>query len=165
MQEGIYDEARIEVVPKESVCGKPYPFKVLDLMTVKKEELFFTEKWESTLDKDIDMLDGFLVWFDNHFNTHHDEPAPAAEVTPEEWNKQKQGNVAFSTGPFTTPTHWKQGYLLMPPDDSRKDLKAGTKVTGEIIYTAAEDNARALTVGVKWAINDQGTKSRAWKMK
>ncbi|KAI6780304.1 Ribosomal protein arginine N-methyltransferase-like protein [Emericellopsis cladophorae] len=165
MQEGIYDEARIEVVPKESVCGKPYPFKVLDLMTVKKEELFFTEKWESTLDKDIDMLDGFLIWFDNHFNTNHDEPAPAPEVTPEEWNKQKQGNVAFSTGPFTTPTHWKQGYLLMPPDDSRKDLKAGTKLTGEIIYTAAEDNARALTVGAKWAINDQEMKSRSWKMK
>jgi len=163
MQEGIYDEARIEVMPKSSVCGTPYPFKVLDLRTVKKEELSFTAKWESSIEHDIDMLDGFVIWFDNHFAT--DESMPEPWTTAEEWVKRKPGNVALPTGPFTTPTHWKQGFLLMPPDDSHKDLKSSTKLTGEVTYSVLEDNERALSISTKWSIDGQELRSRSWKMK
>ena len=165
MQEGIYDEARIDVMPKTSVCGKPYPFKVLDLRTVKKEELSFTAKWESSLEHSIDMLDGFLIWFDNHFATEADEPVPEPETTVEEWTKKKQGNVALSTGPFTTPTHWKQGFLLLPPEDSHKDLPSSTKFSGEVTYSVLEENARALSVSTNWSVDGKEPKSRSWKMK
>lgn len=165
MQEAIYDEARIEIMPKTSVCGRPYPFKLLDLRTVKKEELSFTAKWESKLDRDIDMLDGFLIWFDNQFATSADEALPQPETTAEEWTKKKLGNVAFSTGPFTTPTHWKQGFLLMPPDDSQKDISAESTISGEVVFSVLEDNARALSLETKWSVNGQEQKSRSWKMK
>lgn len=165
MQEGIYDEARVEVVPKDAVCGKPFPFKLLDLRTVTKEELSFSAKWSSTLERDVDMLDGYLIWFDNQFSTTPDEAIPEPETTAEEWTKKKLGNVALPTGPFTTPTHWKQGLLLMPPDDSLKNLTASTQLSGEVKYNVLEENARAISVGISWAVNDQPAQSRSWKMK
>lgn len=165
MQEGIYDEARIEVMPKTSVCGKPYPFKVLDLRTVNQADLSFTATWESSLEREIDMLDGFLVWFDNHFATAADATVPEPETTAEEWAKKKLGNVALSTGPFTTPTHWKQGFLLMPPEDSHKNLSNATTISGEVTYSVLEENARALSVSTKWSINGRESRSRSWKMK
>merc|ERR1712000_335936 len=165
MQEGIYKEARIEVLPKEAVCGKPFPFKVLDLRTVKKEDLSFTAMWETSLTKDVDMLDGFVIWFDNHFAITPDAPLPSPETTVDEFRKQKQGNAALPTGPFDTPTHWKQGYLLMPPDDAHKDLKASTKISGDVTYAVAEDNDRALTLKSSWSIDGKESKKRSWKMK
>ena len=165
MQEGIYDEARMEVMPKSSVCGSPYPFKVLDLHTVRAEDLSFTVDWNSQLDRNIDMLDGFLIWFDNHFATSRDQPPPSPETTTDAWTKQKLGNVGLSTSPFTTPTHWKQGFLLMPPDDARKDLAASTKINGKVTYAALEDNARALSISVGWSIDEQARGEQSWKMK
>ena len=165
MQEGIYNEARVEVMPKSSICGKPYPFKVLDLRTVKKEELSFTAKWESSLECPIDMLDGFVIWFDNHFAAAADEPVPEPETTAEQWTKKKLGNVVLSTSPFTTPTHWKQGFLLMPPKDSHKALPSSTTISGEVTYSVLEENARALSVSTTWSINGGKPESRSWKMK
>ncbi|CAH0043952.1 unnamed protein product [Clonostachys solani] len=165
MQEGIYDEARVEVLPKESICGKPYPFKVLDLRTVTKQDLSFTAKWESSLTKDIDELDGFAIWFDNFFATSADEPVPEAETLPDTFAKQKPGNVGFSTGPFDTPTHWKQGLLLINPDGSYKDLAAQTKLAGEVTYAVLEENKRALSIGTTWNLNGEKPRTQSWKMK
>ena len=58
MQEGMYEEARVEVMPAKSICGKPFPFKALDLYKVNKADLSFTAKWKSALERDIDQLDG-----------------------------------------------------------------------------------------------------------
>lgn len=165
MQEGIYDEARIEVMPKSSICGQPYPFKVLDLHTVQKEELSFTSQWKTQLDQKIDMLDGFLIWFDNHFATSRDQSLPSPDTTAEAWAKQKPGNAALSTGPFTTPTHWKQGLLLMPPDSAHKDLDVSTAIEGKVKFAVLEENERALSISVEWSVNEQQPGRRSWKMK
>ncbi|KAJ6787477.1 hypothetical protein PWT90_02701 [Aphanocladium album] len=162
MQERIYDEARILTMPPAAVCGEPYPFRVLDLHTVKPEELVFTAEWESKITGDVDSLDGFLIWFDNFFANCRDDKLPKPQMTPENFVKQKPGYVAFTTGPFGKETHWKQGLLLQPP----AQLKAAQpKLAGKIIFSALEENARALNIQMTWAEEGQSEQSRLWKLK
>ncbi|KAL6858652.1 S-adenosyl-L-methionine-dependent methyltransferase [Trichoderma novae-zelandiae] len=166
MQEGIFDEVRVEALSTKSLNGEPYPFKVLDLHTVKPEELSFTAKWESRLSQPSEGLDGFLIWFDNFFATSRDEPVPEPFTTPEDFVKAKQGNVAFTTGPSGTVTHWKQGLLLVPQETAPSKLPE--TVSGQVTFAALEDNARALNIDVTCSAEGQATASQekkwSWKL-
>jgi predicted RNA methylase len=164
MQEGIYDEARVNTMPPTSVCGEAFPFKVLDLHTVKTEDLSFTSEWKSTLTRKVDGIDGFLIWFDNFFATTSADPVPEASTTPEDFVRRKNGNVAFTTGPYGKETHWRQGLLLAPPEDSTGELEASTEISGQISFSVLEENKRALMIGTSWSVNGQ-EKSRKWKLK
>ncbi|KAJ4211433.1 Ribosomal protein arginine N-methyltransferase rmt3 [Fusarium solani] len=164
MQEGIYEEARVEAMPQSAVCGEPYPFKVLDLHTVKAEDLQFTAKWSSKLTREVERVDGFLIWFDNFFTTARNDPVPPPETTPETWDKTKQGGVAFTTGPSGTVTHWKQGLLLAPPEE-KPSAKSPTSLSGEITFLAAEDNARALTLKTSWTDAEGESRQHSWQLK
>ncbi|KAI5456267.1 S-adenosyl-L-methionine-dependent methyltransferase [Mariannaea sp. PMI_226] len=164
MQEGIYDEARIEAMPENSVCGEPYPFKVLDLHTIKSSDLQFTAAWESQLSRKVDAVDGFLIWFDNFFATSRSEPVPPPATTPKIWNEKARGRVAFTTGPHGTVTHWKQGLLLVQPDENAA-ASSPASLSGEITFAAAEDNARALVLKVSWANPGGPRKSQSWELK
>lgn len=162
MQERIYDEARILTMPPAAVCGKPHPFRVLDLHTVKSEDLVFTANWESELTREIESLDGFLIWFDNFFVNSRADKLPDSYTTPEEFLKQKPGYVAFTTGPYGKETHWKQGLLLQPPTELKTPQP---KLAGKIVFSALEENARALDIQVTWAEEGQKEQSRLWKLK
>lgn len=169
MQEGIFDEVRVEALPKNSLCGEPYPFKVLDLHTVKPEELSFTAKWQSRLLRQPDGLDGFLIWFDNFFATSRAEPVPPPETTPEVFEKAKQGNVAFTTGPSGIVTHWKQGLLLVPQESTPSSLALPEAISGQITFAPLEENARALRVDVTCVpegqpAGSQEEKKWSWKL-
>ncbi|KAM5345581.1 hypothetical protein ACJ41O_011442 [Fusarium nematophilum] len=163
MQEGIYDEARIEAMPQSSVCGEPYPFKVLDLHTIKAKDLEFTAKWSSNLTRQVEGVDGFLIWFDNFFTTSRSEPVPPAETTPESWDKKAQGGVAFTTGPAGTVTHWKQGLLIAPQESTT--AKSPSSLSGEITFMAAGDNARALVLKTSWTDSEGGSRTHSWQLK
>lgn len=165
MQEGIYDDARVETMPKDSVCGAPFPFKVLDLHSITPADLHFTSKWKSQLNREVDEIDGFLVWFDNFFTTSRSDPVPPAETTPENWSAKSQGSIAFSTGPFGTETHWKQGLLLNPPDAPHCQISLPYELSGEITFAADEGNARALRLDASWAGPTGATTKRSWKLK
>ncbi|KAF4977523.1 hypothetical protein FZEAL_5957 [Fusarium zealandicum] len=164
MQEDIYEEARVEAMPKSALCGEPYPFKVLDLHTVKTEELQFTAKWSSNLNREVEAIDGFLIWFDNFFTTSRSDPVPPPETTPETWDKKSQGGVAFTTGPSGTVTHWKQGLLIAPPE-YKPSGKSPRSLSGEITYEAAETNARALTLKTSWTDSEGGSRECSWQLK
>ncbi|UNI19728.1 Type I protein arginine methyltransferase [Purpureocillium takamizusanense] len=165
MQEGIYDEARIETMPGSSVCGTPFPFKTLDLGSVKPEELVFTADWHSDLNRPVDDIDGFLVWFDNFFATSRHEPIPPPPTTPDAWVAKKSGNVAFTTAPDGFETHWKQGLLLAEPRDSPMSSPRGTRVSGKITFKVLEENARALTIDAAWGVAGRPERSQSWKLK
>ncbi|KAH6610974.1 s-adenosylmethionine-dependent methyltransferase superfamily domain-containing [Trichoderma cornu-damae] len=169
MQEGIFDEVKVEALPKSSLCGEPYPFKTLDLRTIKPQDLSFTAGWESRLLRQPDGLDGFLIWFDNFFATSSDEPMPDPEMTPDVWAKAKQGNVAFTTGPSGIVTHWKQGLLLVPPENPLSRSALPDAISGQIAFAALEENARALRIDVTCSAKDgsaggQGEKNWSWKL-
>jgi protein arginine N-methyltransferase 3 len=164
MQEGIYNEARILNMPESSICGEPWPFKVLDLHTATTDDLVFTAGWQSTISRKIDGVDGFLIWFDNFFATSRTDPVPPPETTPERFMNQKAGYVAFTTGPFGKETHWKQGFLLQPSAELTGG-KGFPKISGLVTFSALKENARALDIEVSWSEENQKVNKRSWKLK
>ncbi|KJZ72051.1 hypothetical protein HIM_08612 [Hirsutella minnesotensis 3608] len=164
MQEGVYEEVRIESMPRSSICGEPYPFKTFDLHITQKEDLVFTADWASSLTRKVDNIDGFLIWFDIFFGTSRSELPPMPNTTPEEFNAQKPEYVAFTTGPDNTATHWKQGLLLAAPCASPSELPQGVPVSGNVSFSVLEENCRALKIDVSWATADQKS-NQSWELK
>lgn len=168
MQAGIWDDVRVLHWPKNTVVGKPAGFKLLDLYTIKAEDLTFTAKWSSTLTEDIDALDGFLVWFDNFFAPTRDQPGVDADAVAEEWAKGDKDRVAFTTGPFGDDTHWKQGFLMVKYADGESPvaLKKGDVVEGDITFEPPADMPRGLIIKTDWTVPGAETKrSQSWNMR
>lgn len=170
MQTGIYADARVLHMPQETVVGRPAAFKLLDHYTCKTEDLSFTAPYATKLTKDIDNLDGFLVWFDTFFAPARDahETDVVLDSVADEWKLvDKESRVAFTTGPFNTETHWKQGLLLCKPETPKEGaekkytkMKKDDEVKGDITFEAAGDNARALKLKITW-----NGKAESWALK
>jgi protein arginine N-methyltransferase 3 len=164
MQEGIYDEVRVQAMPKSSLCGGAYPFRVLDLYSVRPEDLFFTVEWETELGSDTDDIDGFLIWFDNFFCPSRLEPVPEPRVTPDTWAVGSPGHVAFTTGPDGPETHWKQSLLLTGSHQPSNETTSCSHLSGRVTFSAATDNARALSLRLDWS-RGQEERSQSWELK
>ncbi|KAJ0163419.1 Ribosomal protein arginine N-methyltransferase rmt3 [Colletotrichum tanaceti] len=166
MKAGIYDEARIEIMPEDCICGTPSQISYIDLHTVKIEDLDFEAEWKSTLSKDIPSLDGFLIWFDIFFTTSRKDAIPAGlQVKAGETSVTRPGEVAFTTGPSGPDTHWKQGFLMSKYLEENIGAKAGDEVSGRIVFKAPENNPRALTISNTWTAPAQETKTQMWKLR
>jgi predicted RNA methylase len=166
MQEGIYDEVRVEHMPEQSICGTGHPFKMLDLHRISVDDLVFKVNWNSKFLRNVDEIDGFTIWFDMFFGQSREEEAPQADMTIEKWTKQSQGNVGFTTSAFGTATHWKQGLLVAPPQEGAKAAwKASDVMSGEVEFSILEENARALGIEISWSGESQGSHKRPWKLK
>lgn len=163
MQENIYDEVRVQVMPSKVVCGTASPFRCLDLYKVTAEELVFTAEWTSQLTRQVDNLTGFLIWFDNFFAGSTSAYMPSPDETPETWKKQT-GDIAFTTGPFGKETHWRQGIMILPPSESAA-LESGTKLSGTVTFATADSNKRALELEIGWSANDSKLATRKWGLK
>ncbi|OTB04603.1 hypothetical protein M426DRAFT_153207 [Hypoxylon sp. CI-4A] len=189
MQTGIYDEARVlswplppdsssaasiftpdsnpDATKTTTIPGPPSAFKLLDLYQTQVSDLSFTAPFATRLARDIDALDGFLVWFDMFFApTRHDSAAnTAVELSSraDEWAAaDPQNRIAFTTGPHGKYTHWNQGLLLCKPDkkSGSEQLRKGAEIKGEITFSIPEDHARGLALTVSW----NGNKSQRWAL-
>lgn len=182
MQTGIYDDARVlqwavslppfsastassssdaDKSGSNTIVGPPSAFKLLDLYTVNTPDLSFTAPFASTLARDVDAVDGFLVWFDMFFAPTRDSSRHAVDLTStaNEWARaDPQDRVAFTTGPYGKETHWKQGLLLTKGE---KERKKGEEIKGEITFSIPEDHARGLSLKVTWG---EG-KKQTWALK
>ncbi|KPI40608.1 Ribosomal protein arginine N-methyltransferase rmt3 [Cyphellophora attinorum] len=89
-------------------------------------------------------LEGFVLWFDTPFATSRQSGLPVSS----KW-------LTLSTGPYTTPTHWQQGVLLIDDNHHKTDLLAldeGDEVTGTISYRKQkEEGSRGLDIEVSWS--------------
>ncbi|KAI2611570.1 S-adenosyl-L-methionine-dependent methyltransferase [Hypoxylon fragiforme] len=163
-----------------TIPGPASAFKLLDLYQAQTADLSFTAPFSSTLTRDIDALDGFLLWFDIFFSPTRDDAATIVSQSSraDEWARQDpQNRVAFTTGPHAQETHWKQGLLLCKPEKSKnkksnqegekKDgegevdnsttqptpsspTKRGDEIKGEITFSIPEDHARGLAMTITW---------------
>ncbi|WYZ37427.1 hypothetical protein EsH8_II_000933 [Colletotrichum jinshuiense] len=166
MKAGIYDEARIEIMPEDCICGTPSQISYIDLHTVKIEDLDFEAQWKSTLTKDVSSLDGFLTWFDIFFTTSRKDTIPAGlQVKAGETSVSRPGEVSFTTGPSGPDTHWKQGFLMSKYLEENIGVKSGAEVSGRIVFKAPENNPRALTISNTWTAPSQDTKTQQWKLR
>ncbi|KAK4154137.1 S-adenosyl-L-methionine-dependent methyltransferase [Chaetomidium leptoderma] len=162
MQAGIYTDVKMTVMPKDAVCGTAHAFRMLDLHTAKVEDLVFEDKWQTTLSDKVEALDGFLVWFDCFFAESRTE-AVEPSLTAKEWAAAGRERVAFTTGPFDTATHWRQGLYLIDKGKAKEiEVGPGKKLAGEIRYAIQEDHARGLSIRVTWGLEDADKQSQTW---
>lgn len=126
MQAGIYDDSQVLYMPANTLCAEPFPFLQLDLHSTTVRDLVFKRKWQCTLSKDIDSLDGFLIWFDAFFMpSRNDKVSESAKA--EEWAQQQQKGSAFTTGPYGKETHWRQGVFFVNNTVDGPGYQKGTK--------------------------------------
>lgn len=164
MQAGIHEEILILDMPPETICGEPFPFLQLNLYTARAKDLVFTTKWKSTLSKNIDSLDGFMIWFDSFFMPSRDDIVPRLSKA-EDWPKNVNKGVAFTTGPNGKPSHWKQGVMLIDNIKAQSGPRnAGQGITAEIVFAVPERNLRGLKISMKWSINGESEKSQSWEL-
>ncbi|KAK9426340.1 putative Methyltransferase domain-containing protein [Seiridium unicorne] len=167
MQSGIWDEVRVLHWPKDTVCGQPAGFKLLDLYTIKTEDLTFTAKWKSQLTQDVDAFDGLLIWFDNFFAPSRESQAVNVQSVADEWAKKDKDRIAFTTGPFNSETHWKQGLLLFKYKEGETSaLKKDDVIEGDITFAPPEDMPRGLIIKSSWSVESQDKKhTQSWDMR
>lgn len=163
MLEGIFEEALVRTVPASSIAGDSSIFLTLPLHTITVEELSFLKEFQVTLDKDIDALDGWAIWFDIFFMPSRDSTIPDDAVPSE---MKKKGIVSFTTGPHDTETHWQQGIALI--DYGKKQptpLKKGQTITGKIGYQKNTERVRGLDLTIEWDAQENGKGSQHWLVK
>lgn len=166
MQEGMLKEVRVQTMPADCLCGTASTY-ALDLYHAKVEDLTFRAGWESKLTRDVDNVDGFLIWFDNYFAATRQEGHELIEAAADDWEAaRKDGSNAFTTGPHRKETHWKQVLMLVEDKDGheRKALKAGEQIEGTLSYSAPEDHARGLLIKVEWDGLPNAEKSQVWAL-
>lgn len=164
MQAGIYDDARMLVMPEKTIAGTASMFKHLDLHTIKVEDLVFTADWKSVISEDAESLDGFLVWFDIYFGTSRTSQIEPVNASSQAWIASGKDRVAFTTGPFGKPTHWMQCLLLDKAHSKVLTETEAREVNGELSFITADDNPRALTLRVKWT-RDAKQQQQSWALR
>ncbi|OAX81802.1 hypothetical protein ACJ72_03857 [Emergomyces africanus] len=160
----IYDEALVRYIqkPEETIIAKASPFLQLPLHTITVEELTFIKSFETTLNTDVDALDGWAVWFDIFFMPSRTSKV-AEDAVP--GDLKKEGFVAFSTGPFDTETHWQQGvFLINRHKRPARPLKKGQVIKGHVEYRKKDDGSRLLDIGIDWDIEGVESGRQEWSL-
>ncbi|KAF2228624.1 S-adenosyl-L-methionine-dependent methyltransferase [Viridothelium virens] len=150
MMEGVHEDVVVRRVEPEVVVGRSQAFKLLELRTIRKEDLTFMENFEVELDRDIDALDGWAIWFDTFFLTSPYE-AIDGEARAEKWGSRVDGSNAFTTGPDGRETHWQSGFMAIDHVRSPgQPLQKGQKINGSVEYRRRKDNERELEIEMAW---------------
>lgn len=170
MLEGLLKDVRVQYVPGEALAGSASTY-ALDLYKCTVADLSFRVKWTSTLSRDVECVDGFVIWFDNYFaTTRKSEPEPELiHASAADWQAQRgDGSVAFTTAPTAKDTHWKQGFLMIEEAADGKDKmlprKKGDEIEGHLTFSIAEENARGLDVKVEWEGLPNAQHAQTWSL-
>jgi len=176
MAEDLYDEAIIDVVGPETLLSAPYPVKDLLLGEITTKQLNFSSPFTlvSTAPKRT-KINSLILYFDTFF-TGTGGPVPAgtqvkfvregeahlAELWPvggkpapqrrPSVSHRKEKVTSFSTGPQSTPTHWKQTLFMLKEPIWASE---GTKVTGTFYCHKSDDNSRELNVELHYSVHTE----------
>ncbi|KAJ2919153.1 hypothetical protein MD484_g1262, partial [Candolleomyces efflorescens] len=137
MSEGLYDEAIIDVLGPETVLSTPYTIKDLILKDITIRQLDFSTPFTLvSTSEQRSKISAFVLYFDTYFTVSGNPVPPETQVrnikegeviVAEVWpvgNKsapqrrqsqsgRKEKITSFSTGPQSTPTHWKQTIFML----------------------------------------------------
>ena len=158
MMEKVHEDVLVRRVEPEAVVGDSVVFKALPLHTVRRDDLTFVEKFGVQLDRDVDALDGWVVWFDTFFLTSPDA-AISEEARAEEWGAKLDGSNAFTTGPYGKETHWQSAFMAVDHVKSTgQPLKKGQQINGLVGYRRRQDNDRELDITISWDVASSAEK-------
>jgi len=124
MRDPILDEAHVEVVPAASVASDPATVHSLDINTCSVKDTEFTTDFSLVISRDCE-LTAIVGYFDTFFDLKE--------------------SVMFSTGPCSTPTHWKQTVFYLP---NKMAVVAGQTLNCRIVCKRMKTDARALKVAL-----------------
>jgi protein arginine N-methyltransferase 3 len=142
---GVFD------VPSSALGGSPALFYQLDLRKIMVKDLDFTVSFTTTLNSNVTSLEGFTIWFDTFFAS----PGKSQDVNAIDvgkWDKNGEPGLGFSTGPYSTATHWHQAVLLLDEEDRKKTIKGGSEMKGSVTYRKVRRDVRGIDVVVVWEV-------------
>lgn len=144
---GVFD------VPEKGLSGAAFTFQQLDLKHIQVQELNFVAPFSTSLRPETSSLDAFAIWFDTFFlPPNQSQNATSIEVSS--WSKNGEPGLGFSTGPYTTPTHWHQAVLLLDEEDRKKEVRGSTTLSGTVTYKKQRRDDRAIDVTISWEAED-----------
>ena len=120
-------EPLVDWVHYESIATTEDTFFEVDLYTVKKEDLNFSNSYSLKMMRD-DTIHGIVTWFDIFFGN-------------------MQHHVKFSTGPYDERTHWKQTVFYF---NGSYSLRSGDVISGSIACKKSSENFRAWDIKVSY---------------
>ncbi|KAF8877148.1 S-adenosyl-L-methionine-dependent methyltransferase [Gymnopilus junonius] len=173
MAKDLYGESVVDVVGPETFLSKPFAIKDLVLIDITTAELDFSSSFSliSTADRRT-KINSFLLYFDTFFTAHGGPVLPNTEVKTvkegeailaELWpvggksalqrrqslGREKEHVTSFSTGPQSTPTHWKQTIFMLRDPIT---VSEGSIVTGTFMCKKSETNSRELDVEIHYSV-------------
>lgn len=119
------NESAVLDVGPSSLAHIGQTFKTFNLHTESPAAIYaWVGSYDFTLERDIERLDGLVVWFDIFFAKGREEPTPSRAFD--------FSGVAFTTGPAGPSTHWGQCVLPIVGDHGALALKQGEKIRGSV---------------------------------
>ncbi|XP_067946474.1 uncharacterized protein [Watersipora subatra] len=117
----------VQLVSPDHIVCQPFCVKTIDCNTCCVADLNFTTDFSLCLDRDCNVT-ALIGYFDSSFDS-----------------SQATSKVFFSTGPLSTPTHWKQTVFLLEKPLAR--LK-GDELSGTITVNKLPNDPRSLQVEI-----------------
>jgi protein arginine N-methyltransferase 3 len=155
-----YGQAFSRSVPSEVLAAEDVQICRLDLNTASVADLTFLKEFSFTVNKDIDSLDAWVIWFDMFFLPSRDSVLPENATAIE---MVKNGTVAFTTGPAGKDTHWRQGIMILNRNINKPSpVKKGVKITGQVGYKKPNPMSRSLEVEVIWQEEGREKRGHTW---
>ncbi|KAI0345573.1 S-adenosyl-L-methionine-dependent methyltransferase [Trametopsis cervina] len=182
MADRVYEDAIVDVVGPDSVKSAPFVIKDLFLKEITTRQLDFTTPFTlvSTTER-REKIHAFVLYFDTFFIANIEripedtqvhvvsegdpvlaevwpvggKPHPTRRLSSGEGLKPAKPKItSFSTGPKSTPTHWKQTlFLLRDPIIADE----GTVVQGVFKLRKSADNSRELDVEIHYTVREAGS--------
>ncbi|KAF2458785.1 S-adenosyl-L-methionine-dependent methyltransferase [Lineolata rhizophorae] len=155
MKDKIYEDVVVKIVADAQLVGDSDAFCDIDLHTVRPESLQFRKHFNPEgliIDEDASHLpfDGFVIWFDTYFQRERRQRIDPS-VHAHQYVAEGRPGCAFSTGPFSPPTHWRSCVLILDdPGDKKRQLKPDDVVQGTITFKKGPEDKRNLEITVSW---------------
>jgi len=128
MKKSMLNEVHVDNIPPDSVITDPLKFMDFDIKQVKSSDLLLDKDFSLKVNKTSEM-NGFLLYFDVFFERGCEEP------------------ISFSTGPFSTFTHW--GHAILPFEEVIK-VEQNDIIEGKI--TIEPLKSRKFTIEIQFKI-------------
>jgi len=120
-------EPLVDYVDVDQIVTDTCPVLRLDLHRLQPQDLDWSAPFHITAERD-DFVHAFVVFFEVHFGGCH-RP------------------LTLSTGPYASPTHWKQTVLYL---DRALPLRTGERIEGTLACRRNAQNPRDLDIGISY---------------
>lgn len=141
MKENIHKDGEVLIVKPDTIMSTVVGIKDVDMSKDTPKDSDFSSRFSLRATK-AGRVHGFLGWFDTFFTTTSTlVPSLILQESPDTIKSPEQ--VAFTTGPHGTPTHWKQTFFML---DRFVEVQEGDLLEGTFNCRKGNEYSRELEV-------------------